>query len=533
MDNSEPLILTVDFGTQSVRAAIFDKHGETLAMEKKKYDPPYYSTMPNYAEQDPELYWSCLCEVTHRLMQNSGDLLKNVKGMCVTCFRDSAVLLDKDMKVIRPMILWLDQRTAECINKLPFIDRAIFSLVGKYETVQSNRRRSMPNWFIENEPENWARVYKYVNVSTWFIYRLSGELKDSSSNYTGHYPLDFKNRKFYKNPEKNLTAQIFSLKSSMLCELVPEGSLMTHISEEGSKATGLPVGLPIYAAGSDKACETLGLGVIDDHHAAVSYGTASSIETTRTKYTESEPFLPGYPACIPNFYNMEIQVYRGYWMINWFMKEFGGLPNKGATITGAKIEDFNKKLPTIPPGSDGLVLQPFWGPSLSRPFAKGAIIGFSDSITNEHFYRAIIEGIAYALREGMEHFEKKNHRDINEVRVSGGGSQSDEICQITADIFNRPISRVQTFENSSLGAAIAGFMAIGEYKDAKTAVSNMVRVKDTFTPHKDDQEKYDYLYKHVYHRMYPRLRFIYADIKAFNRAEEKKAWAKKYGKKVQ
>jgi sugar (pentulose or hexulose) kinase len=133
----------------------------------------------------------------------------------------------------------------------------------------------------------------------------------------------------------------------------------------------------------------------------------------------------------------------------------------------------------------------------------------------------------------MEHFEKKNHRDINEVRVSGGGSQSDEICQITADIFNRPISRVQTFENSSLGAAIAGFMAIGEYKDAKTAVSNMVRVKDTFTPHKDDQEKYDYLYKHVYHRMYPRLRFIYADIKAFNRAEEKKAWAKKYGKKVQ
>jgi sugar (pentulose or hexulose) kinase len=531
MENNEPLILTIDFGTQSVRAAIFDQHGETLAMEKKKYDPPYYSTMPNYAEQDPELYWACLCEVSNRLVKENPELMSRVKGMCVTCFRDSAVLLDKDKKVIRPMILWLDQRTAECLNKLPFSARAIFTLVGKYETVASNRRRSMPNWLIENEPENWAKVDKYINVSTWFIYRLSGELKDSSSNYTGHYPMDFKHRKFYKNPEKNLTAQIFSIKSSMLCELVPEGSLMTRVSKKGSEETGLPEGMPIYAAGSDKACETLGLGVITDREVAVSYGTASSIETTRTKYTESEPFLPGYPACIPNYFNMEIQVYRGYWMINWFMKEFGGLSGNGATITGAKIEDFNKKLPTVPPGSDGLVLQPYWGSSLSRPLVKGSIIGFSDSITNEHFYRAIIEGIAYALRDGMEHFEKKIHHRINSVRVSGGGSQSDEICQITSDIFNRPVSRVQTFENSSLGAAMSGFLAIGVYKSANEAVKNMVRVRDTFVPNKENQEKYDYLFKHVYSKMYPRLKHIYADIKAFNRSEEKKAWAKKSCKK--
>jgi len=527
MDNIEPLILTVDFGTQSVRVAIFDQHGEILAMEKKKYDPPYYSTMPNYAEQDPELYWSCLCEVSNKVTKEHPELMQRVKGMSVTCFRDSAVLLDKDRKVIRPMILWLDQRTAECMNKLPFSARALFSLVGKYETIQSNRRHSMPNWFIENEPENWARVDKYVNVSTWFIFRFSGELKDSSSNYTGHYPLDFKNREFYKKPETHLTAQIFSLKRSLLCDLVPEGSLMTRISKKGAEETGLLEGLPIYASGSDKACETLGLGVITDRKVALSYGTASSIETTRTKYTESETFLPGYPACIPNYYNMEIQVYRGYWMINWFMKEFGAIPNKGATITGAKIEDFNKKLPTVPPGCDGLVLQPFWGPSLSKPLAKGSIIGFSDSITNEHFYRAIIEGIAYALRDGMDHFEKKIRHRIEEVRVSGGGSQSNEICQITADIFNRPVSRVQTFENSSLGAAISGFLAIGVYPDAVSAVNAMVRVRDTFVPNPVNQEKYEYLFKHVYSKMYPKLKDIYADIKVFNRAEEKRVWAKK------
>jgi sugar (pentulose or hexulose) kinase len=168
----------------------------------------------------------------------------------------------------------------------------------------------------------------------------------------------------------------------------------------------------MYACGSDKSCETLGLGVIDDRTAALSYGTASSIETTRVKYTESEPFLPGFPSCIPGYYNMDIQIYRGYWMINWFLKEFGGREVNGTMINDVSAKDYNDALKLVPPGSDGLVLQPYWGPGLSRPLAKGAIIGFSDAITREHFYRAIIEGIAYALREGLEHFEQKTHHPI-------------------------------------------------------------------------------------------------------------------------
>lgn len=525
MEKDERYILTMDFGTQSVRAGIFDKHGNVVAMEKEKYEPPYFSSIPGYAEQNPHYYYECLCACTKRLAEKNPDVLAQVGGITLTCFRDSAVLLDKEFKVIRPMVLWLDQRNAECAKPLPFGARFLFRLIGKSDTITFNRKRAISNWIIENEPDNWSRVYKYVNASTYFIYLLTRQLKDSSSNQAGHYPIDFQHRRWYSKPDKNLTGQIFSLKANMLCTIVPEGSLIGGLSAEAAQETGLPEGLKMYACGSDKSCETLGLGVIDDQTAAVSYGTASSIETTRSTYTESEPFLPGYPSCIPGYFNMDFQIYRGYWMINWFLKEFGGREVDNIMTSDVSVEDYNKNLKLVSPGCDGLILQPYWGPGLARPLAKGAVIGFSDVTTKEHFYRAIIEGIAYALEEGLDHFEKKIHHPIKELRVSGGGSQSEEICQITADVFGRKVTRVQTFETSSLGAAIAGFLAIKTYVRPEEAIKAMVRVKDSFEPNMKVHQKYDYLYHDVYRKIYPSLKNAYRDIKKFNKEEEIEARA--------
>lgn len=515
-------ILTMDFGSQSVRAAIFDKNGNELAMEKHKYNPPYFSVKPNYAEQDPNLYYDSLCECTKKLAEKHKDLLSTIDGITITCFRDSAVLLDKDMNIVRPMILWLDQRAAKCEKPLPFLHRLAFGLVGMSETINLNRKRAAANWIQENEPENWAKTDKYISLCTYFVYRLTGELKGSASDYAGHYPIDFKKKKFYKNPEKHMKGQIFGIKGSMLPTIVEEGSLIGTITEQASKETGLLVGTKLYACGSDKSCETLGLGVLDDRTAAISYGTASTVETTTKKYIESETFLPGYAACIPGYYNMDVQIYRGYWMINWFLKEFGGKKVDDIVISDVSAEDFNKSLELVPPGSDGLVLQPYWGPGLARPLAKGAMIGFSDAVTKNHFYRAIIEGIAYALRESLEHFEKKLHHKIPEIRISGGGSQSDEICQITADIMGRPVSRVQTFETSSLGAAVAGFLATGEYKKPEDAVKAMVKPGKRFEPNMENHEIYNYLYKNAYRKIYPKMKGVYKDIKKFNIESDRK-----------
>ncbi len=521
MNNNDNYILTMDFGTQSVRVAIFDKKGNTLALEKEKYTPAYFSSLPTYAEQDPNYYYECLCACTKRLAKSYPALIKKVKGITLTCFRDSAVLLDKDKRIIRPMILWLDQRNAECKDPLPWTSRFIFRLVGKSDTIVYNRKRSVLNWIKENEPENYAKIDMVLPLATYFIYRLSGETKDSASNMAGHYPINFKKKCWYRNPERHFQAQIFGIKGVWLPTIVEEGSKIGSINKTASEETELPEGLAIYAAGSDKSCETLGLGVIDDKIAAISYGTASTVETTRKHYTESEPFLPGYASVLPGYYNMDIQIYRGYWMINWFLKEFGGQQIADMTDVGSLLNKFNEDLDLVEPGCEGLILQPYWGPGLARPLAKGAIVGFSDAITNEHVYRAIIEGIAYALREGLEHFERKIHHKIPAIRIAGGGSQSDKICQITADILGKPVTRVQTFETSSLGAAIAGFIAINEYKKPDEAIDNMVRAKDTFYPKKDNQEKYDYLFRYCYKKMYPRLKGIYSSIKRYNHYLEK------------
>ena len=132
-------------------------------------------------------------------------------------------------------------------------------------------------------------------------------------------------------------------------------------------------------------------------------------------------------------------------------------------------------------------------------------------------YRAIIEGIGYALREGLELFEKKRlHHKVDSLRIAGGGSQSDLICQITADIFNKPVSRTQTIEASTMGCAIAGFIAHGDFKNKKEAVESMIRVSQTFYPNPENVKKYDYLFNNAYMKIYPQLKGIYKSIKEFD-----------------
>ena len=514
----DALMLTIDFGTQSVRAAVFDKKGETVCLYKKQYEPAYHSPKPGYAEQDPFYYYECMAEVTNKLAKEHGDLFGRIVGMTISFFRDSIVIMDKDNKVLRPAILWLDERRAEGKQKLPAFSRFLFKLVGMTPTIELNRKRSMAVWIQENEPELWAKTDKFMMLSTFINMQILGDYVDTPAAQAGHVPIDFKHRQWYKK-DNHLKGQIFGVPRRMLCRLVPAGEVMGEITEEASKKTGLPKGLKVFAAGSDKSSETLGLGAMDGKTAAISYGTACTVEVTTKKYSDAEPFLPAYPALVKDYYNLDVQVYRGYWMLNWFSKEFGANESLEAHIQKKlAVQILDDEMTKIAPGCDGLVLQPYWGAGLRRPLAKGAIIGFSDLHTRVHLYRAIIEGIAYCLREGLELFEKKRlHHKVEAIRISGGGSQSDAVCQITADIFGLPVSRVQTFETSSLGAAIAGFIAAKEFDNVDDAVKAMVHKGKEFKPNMEAHEKYNYLFEKAYMKMYPRLKNIYRDIKEFDK----------------
>ena len=513
----EKYALTLDVGTQSVRAMIFDRRGNILGVSKKKYPSTGFSIKSGYLEQHADTYYDALCEALIELKKDHSELFLNLQSVALTCFRDTALLVDKDIKPIRPCILWLDQRIAS-IPKFPFFQNMIFSLVGMKNTVVVNRRKTMARWYQENEKENWDKTYKYVNISAYLNYRFCGELKDSISNTTGHYPIDFKKKRWLKKHQ--LKRCVFDVDDDKLCELVDSQVIIGHITKNASLETGIPEGLPFISAGSDKSCESVGCATINETQAAISYGTASTIEITSKKYKEPETFLPAYASSLKGYYNSEVQIYRGYWMLNWFIDEFcPDEKEKYKEDASLLIPDLIDKIKDVPPGSEGLILSPYWGPSLKKPNARGAIIGFSDIHNKYYILRAIIEGIAYSLRDSMETMEKKFHKKIKVLSISGGGSRSDIICQITADIFGLPIYKVQTEETSSLGAAVVSFLTTEVYKDPLDALNNMVRKDKIYTPNEENHKIYDKYFYDVYLKIYPKLKKMEKTLRKINKSD--------------
>jgi hypothetical protein len=288
------------------------------------------------------------------------------------------------------------------------------------------------------------------------------------------------------------------------------------ISRQAALETGIPEGLTLYAAGADKACEVLACGGIRPDVGCISYGTTATINTGNTRYVPPMPFLPAYPAAMPHAFNSEIIVQRGYWMVNWFKREFAAKEVQEAEERGIAPEVlFDDLLDQSPPGAMGLVLQPFWNPGVKfpGPEAKGAVIGFGDVHTRAHLYRAIIEGLAYALRHGKEQLAQCNRVPIQSLRVAGGGSQSDRIMQITANVFGLRTERIHTYEASGLGAAINAAVGAGYFADHGAAVQAMSHAGQVFLPQDEHTRTYDRLYQEVYSRMYERLAPLYRSIR--------------------
>jgi sugar (pentulose or hexulose) kinase len=218
-------------------------------------------------------------------------------------------------------------------------------------------------------------------------------------------------------------------------------------------------------------------------------------------------------AASPEHWALEGFVGRGYWMVSWFKDEFGKREEDEALRLGVAPEVvLDKQMVDIPPGSMGLLVQPYWHPRENDPLSKGAMIGFSGEHTRKHVYRAIIEGIAYELRRLGELMVKRSGSAITQLRIGGGGSESDEIMQITADVFGLPAMRMHTSNLSALGAAIDATVALGIHKSFPEAVERMVRVKTAFQPVDENARIYDRLFREVYVRMYPTLSILHRRI---------------------
>jgi len=500
-------MLTFDVGTQSVRALLFDNTGTTVAYSQITY-PPYYSDNPGWAEQHPDFYFEKMCEAAQELKKEQPGLWKEIAAVTVTTIRDTAVCLDKDLKPLRASILWMDRRKAVCEEPFPVATQAAFAIVGMTTCATESRRCTAANWIKENQPEIWEKTYRYVLLSGYLNLKLTGRLADSIASLVGHIPIDSKNGRWMR--ETDIKYWVFGVEKEKLCDdIVEPGDTVGTLTAEAAEKLGLSADIKLIATGADKSCEGVGTGCVDSSMAAISLGSAATIQITTDRYVEPQQFMPAYPSLMKGKFNPEIQIYRGYWMISWFKQEFAAEEHIEAGRLGIPCERvLDRRLGEIPAGCDGLLLQPFWGGGLKNPEGKGAILGFSDTHTRMHIYRAIVEGINYALRDGLLNMCFRAGIDIDAITVSGGGSRSDVVCQIVADMFGKSVYRAQTYETAGLGSSIVGFCGIGEFSSVEEGVSKMVHHTAEFKPGKDF-ELYNSIYWDVYRPLYSRLKQTY------------------------
>ena len=506
-----PLVLTFDVGTQSTRAVLVDKKGNIVAANQQKYGEPYFSKKPGWAEQKPDFYYEKICEAAKMLCSENADKLSDIIAVTITCIRDTVLCLDKNKEPVRDVIVWLDERRADFKNQIPPLNRFLFSLVGMSESVKIVYKATFSNWIRQNEPDVWAKTDKFVMLPTYLNYKLTGNLIDSASNLIGHFPFNYKQKHWMNKNE--LTYCVCDIPKERLCELVKTGEVIGTVNDGFCEKTGVPKGLPLYATGSDKGCETLGLSVYDPGKASVSFGTSSTVQLAVSKYFEPQRFMPAYPAVPDDRYNPEIQIFRGFWLVSWFIKEFAAEERLEAERLGVSPEQIlDEKIKDIPAGCEGLLLQPYWTPGITKPNSLGSVIGFSDFHTRLHLYRAIIEGLCFELYDSMKIMQKRSGIDISEVFVGGGGSKSDVVCQIAADVFGLPVKRIQTHEASSIGSSMVAFVSAGEFADYRDAIKNMVHEKDVFMPDMQNHGIYISLYEKAYKKMFPKLEPLYKSI---------------------
>ncbi len=519
IDRDAVRLLAMDVGTQSVRAIVFDLGGHIIARSQIPIEP-YVSQEPGWAEQDPLLYWNCLGEACRGLWASGNVRPEDIDSLTLTTQRATMCYTDAQGEPLRDAIVWLDQRQAEVHDTLTGPWAWLFKVLdlfglGMSETITTFRAEADSRWVAKHQPEIWARTEKYLLLSGFLSHRLVGEFVDSAGSQVGYIPFDYKKQNWA--PASSWHWQALPIRPEQLPRLVPPGEPLGPLTESAAAHLGLTPGLPVIAAAADKACEVLGAGCTEPSQACLSFGTTATVNTTQTRYVEVTPFMPPYPAAVPNTYNTEVQIYRGFWMISWFKEQFAQPERQRAAELGLSPEQVLEELiRDIPAGSMGLILQPYWSPGVRDPGldAKGAVIGFGDVHTRAHLYRAILEGLAYGLRQGKERTEKRSKTRITTVRIGGGGSQSDTAMQLTADIFGQAVERPHIYETSALGAAMNAAVGRGYFHDHQQAARAMTRQGQVFEPIPENVALYDELYRKVYTRMYEKLAPLYKDIRA-------------------
>jgi xylulokinase len=496
-------LLGIDVGTTGIKALLCRAaDGAVLAASFAPY--PLHHPRPGWAEQDPEDWWAA-CGVAVRACLDeaaaSGTAPASVRGLGLSGQMHGAVLLDDAGRPIRPCIIWADQRSAaECdeIHARVGLERLV-ELTGNPALTGFTAAKVL--WVRNHEPEAFARAQLLLLPKDYVRLRMTGEAAIERSDAAGTNLLDVRTGEWSRE-----VLAALDLPATLLPPVRGSIEVCGTLTAEAAAHLGLPTGVPVAGGGADNACGAVGTGVVEPGLALLSIGTSGVVlapsDAPRIDRSAPVPRIHTFFHAVPNtWYLMGVTQAAGL-SLRWTRDVLGGEPAVDYdTLTGAAAE--------VPPGAAGLLFLPYLqgerAPHLD-PRARGAWIGLTAAHQRRHLVRAVLEGVAYSLKDCFELLGEQG-LPLTQLRITGGGGRSALWRQICADVLERPIATLAADEGPAFGAALIAGTAVGLYPSLPAACARTVRLGAEVVPEANRAEAYRAQYA-LYRAAYPALRAV-------------------------
>lgn len=485
--------LGIDVSTTATKALLVDEKGTPVGSASSEY--PLSTPRPLWSEQDPACWWNGAVDAIRAVLRKTGADPAGIRGVGLTGQMHGLVLLDGDGRVLRPAILWNDQRTqAQC-------DR-IHETIGKERFIERSGNVALTGftapkilWVRENEPEVFARARHLLLPKDLVRYELTGDFATDAADASGTVLLDLKSRTW----SREITGAL-GIPAEWLPRIAEGPEVTGRISRRAAELTGLPAGIPVVGGGGDQAAQAVGVGAVSEGIAALTLGTSGVVfATTPGPLVEPQGRLHAFCHSVPGRWHLMGVMLSAAGSLRWFRDTFA---------PGTGYDELLKPAAGVPAGGEGLLFLPYLTGERTPhpdPLARGAFAGLTLRHGLPHLTRSVLEGVSFGLRDSFELMKSAGLARIGQIRVSGGGARSALWRQILADVFACELVTVDTTEGAALGAALLAGTGCGHWPDVETASAAAVRISGTVSPRAETSAVYERLYAD-YRALYPALR---------------------------
>ena len=489
------LVIGIDSSTTATKAIAWDAQG--LAVAEGRRDYPLENPALDAWEQDAENWWTATLGALADCSRALGARAREVRGIAVAHQRETCVLCDASGTPLGPALVWMDSRGREQVDLAvaQLGAERLHQLSGKPPCITPSLYKLMA--LFERDPSLREHQPSALDVHAFLVARLTGRRATSLASADPLGLIDMQARAWSVE-----LCELAGLEPSRMPELVEPGSPIGELRAEVARLTGLEPGLPVIAGAGDGQAAGLGAGIVAPGRAYLNLGTAIVSGVLSREYATDLAFRTLYGA-LPGTYFLETDLKGGTFTLTWLAEKWTS-SRAGVDATLSSLERAAAALPT---GSDGLMVVPYWN-GVMNPYwddaATGITLGWTGRHGPAHWYRAILEGIAFEQRLHSTGVEAATGIDIQELVVMGGGSNSALWCQILADVLGRRIVRARTAEATSLGAGLLAAVATGIHPDSAAAVAAMTQTAEPFEPG-EQAAAYDRLFGEVYIDVFPGL----------------------------